>query len=617
MTSLSKFSKNILFVLLFLTLSNFLHSRILNQAEIEKVALKYIENENLIQKTHLINNEYIFQGISDLLYKDKKIGYVIDLMPIGFMIMPKISELSPVKFISLSEDYHNLENNFLIEAIKFRIHYTIEKLGYFRDANPDELDDGSIDKNQKLNNENVWNKTLSNEVMVLSEILKEDILPLLISKWNQDDPYNLYTPILDDEKTVTGCAATAIAQVMYFWKYPTTGQDHHEYLWNGIRQKADFNHEYFWSRMLDQYVGVGNYIQKDAVARLMSDIGISIDMKYGLESSAEFDTNNALVNYFKYDPEIHKIFRHNYANWDEWFVIFKNQINNGWPVLYGMFPPDGPPGHGVVLDGYRIENGINQIHVNMGYGGAYDNYYTMDDIHDYGNEQIDYAFIDIYPIINLNAPNGHEQWEAGSVHSINWKANESINYVKIEYSIDAGINWIVITEMTTNDGNHPWTIPSSLSDACLIKVSSYSNPQLFDISNIKFSIINGASSSISIQTPNGGEVWQTGTTHSIAWTKVGLTGNVSIDLFKGSSLCQNIGSVSASSGSYNWLVPSDLVNGNDYKIRIFQGSIEDFSNNYFSLSTCPMPLAFSLSSPGKYGFPKFTFQPHPLFGTSR
>jgi hypothetical protein len=378
-------------------------SALVSQEDVQIVVTKWIQLENNQKQYRLNKVDLNTQKIRDLIYEGEKIGYVVDLDPTGFAIVPTMTELSPVKFISFSSSYEGLEKHPFIETIKFRLHYTAFKLGYTKRAplkiRAADLSGDTIDHIQKERNESIWNNLVSgSKALDLSNAFLSAVAPMLTSTWNQGDPYNMYTPMISGQHTPTGCVATAMAQVMYYWKYPTTGQGVHSYWWNAGSQtlSADFNHEYYWSKMVNYYIGSETFEQKDAVARLMSDVGISVDMSYGLGgSSAAFTTNNAFVSFFKYSGDIVRTHRSGVTSWDEWFNIFKGQMDNGWPALLATYPSEGA-GHAIVIDGYRIEGGVNQVHANMGWGGASDNYYTIDEILSYGSLN-DYALTNIYP----------------------------------------------------------------------------------------------------------------------------------------------------------------------------------------------------------------------------
>jgi len=89
--------------------------------------------------------------------------------------------------------------------------------------------------------------------------------------------------------------------------------------------------------------------------------------------------------------------------------------------------------------------------------------------------------------------------------------------------------------------------------------------------------------SLTVTSPNGSETWQVGTTHDIAWNQTGLSGNVTVDLYKGLTLSGTLGAASASAGKLTWAVPANQAVGSDYKARIYQGNIDDYSDKAFSI----------------------------------
>ena len=102
---------------------------------------------------------------------------------------------------------------------------------------------------------------------------------------------------------------------------------------------------------------------------------------------------------------------------------------------------------------------------------------------------------------------------------------------------------------------------------------------------------------LQITSPNGAEQWQPGTTHNITWTQGGLSGNVTFQLYKGASLSSQVGTAGATAGSFAWAIPSNQATGIDYKIRIFLGSMEDYSDaNFFIVKVRKHDLLGSWSS---------------------
>jgi len=267
----------ILFFIFFILSSSWLFSKLVTESEVEKVTVNWVKLENNLKHLRLNKIDVRISTIRELIYRNELIGYIVDLEPKGFILVPAFSELSPIKLISFSSNYEGIEKHPFIETLKYRLYFTAANLGYLGGyflKTPD-LSTSKVDTNQKEKNEGVWERLLSEDFLLkiyLYTASVNSISPMLTSTWSQGNPYNMYTPEIDSQHCVTGCSATAQAQVMYYWKYPTTGRGVNSYFWEyGSRYlSADFSHEYYWSRMLNNYTGADTAEQKDAVARLMS-----------------------------------------------------------------------------------------------------------------------------------------------------------------------------------------------------------------------------------------------------------------------------------------------------------------------------------------------------------
>ena len=218
--------------------------------------------------------------------------------------------------------------------------------------------------------------------------LNSDVSPLLGNiAWDQGDPFNLQCPIspLNSERTVTGCVATAMAQVMKYYSWPTTGTGSHSYSTNidgsssSTSLTADFgNTTYVWSNMTDTYSGASNTVQKNAVAQLMFHCGVSVEMDYGSPSGdggSAASANNggiALKTYFGYDADI-QAYNRDYIEIAPWMDKIKTELNEGRPVIYsGQSSTSG--GHAWVCDGYDASD---LFHMNWGWGGYANGYFSL------------------------------------------------------------------------------------------------------------------------------------------------------------------------------------------------------------------------------------------------
>lgn len=204
--------------------------------------------------------------------------------------------------------------------------------------------------------------------------------PLIQTQWDQGNPYNLYCP----SGTVTGCVATAMAQVMNYWQYPVHGigsqayipEDHPEY----GTQSCDFNNTFYnWANMANTYSGSSSTVQKQAVATLMYHCGVSVEMNYGPGSTggSGASTENvaiALKTCFNYSSDIQYLDRDDYTE-TEWINLLKADLNQNRPIQYSGSGSGG--GHSFVCDGYDTDN---YFHFNWGWSGYCDAYYYINNL---------------------------------------------------------------------------------------------------------------------------------------------------------------------------------------------------------------------------------------------
>jgi len=218
-----------------------------------------------------------------------------------------------------------------------------------------------------------WKKLINNQ-MGSSLPDGKAVNPLLSTTWDQSPYYNSLCP----GGSVTGCVATAMAQVMKYWNHPAQGTGMHSYNHPTYGTlSANFGSTvYQWSSMPNSVNSSNN-----AVATLMYHCGVAVDMNYSPQSSGAWVVEDddpicaesALKNYFGYSGSLHGEKRDNGYSTSQWINLIKGELNSTRPVLYAGFGSGG--GHAFVCDGY---NASDYFHFNWGWSGYYDGYFSID-----------------------------------------------------------------------------------------------------------------------------------------------------------------------------------------------------------------------------------------------
>ena len=254
------------------------------------------------------------------------------------------------------------------------------------------VDNGSFDINKVPENMKWWlsqyDISISNYASkgkkYVSSATKQNIAPLLGNiAYGQGEPYNDLCPQYNGMKALTGCVATAMAQIMRMHKWPKRGTGMNEYeCWlndKTITLKTDFTQSiYQWDKMPETYTGVESSEEKQAVARLLYDCGVAVNMGYGLYGSGAFESNafEAFIKHFNYDRNAILINRHYYYEDAEWEDLIYENLNNGLPIFYvGLGKGAYGEHHAFVCDGYQAKD--NLFHFNWGWDGRDNGYFLM------------------------------------------------------------------------------------------------------------------------------------------------------------------------------------------------------------------------------------------------
>lgn len=203
---------------------------------------------------------------------------------------------------------------------------------------------------------------------------RKEVAPLLTTAWNQDDPYSRRTGY-----NYTGCVATAVAQIMYYHRWPERGKGSYSYVVRSDNRtmSVDFSQSvYPWDKMLPRYntrTALDNAEACDAVALLMRDVGVSVNMQYSPTSSGAqtFMAAKALKTYFNYSTSMLNKSDEGAAAFTQ---ILRKEIENGFPVYISGSVKSGGSGHAWVVDGVDKDN---LFHMNFGWGGGGDGYFSV------------------------------------------------------------------------------------------------------------------------------------------------------------------------------------------------------------------------------------------------
>ncbi len=303
-----------------------------------------------------VTNQYTEKSNNEPVY------YVFTINDNGFVIVAADDAVTPIIGYSFPGSFtaENQPENF----IGWMEHYKNE-INYVREQNL-QPDNDII---------NAWNHLLTTDVNKLTIYRSTtDVAPLLGNiTWDQIFPYSAMCPADPagpDGYVPVGCVATAMAQIMCYWRYPGSGQGFHCIFPTPSygSQCADFsNATYDWN-------GAANKPDKecDLAALISWHAGIAVDMDYSPSASGALmgKVAPAFKNYFKYATTTQAVDR--YSDLTAWKNLLRGDIDNGLPVEYAGSGSGG--GHAWVCDGYQ---GTDEFHMNWGWSGSSNGYYTL------------------------------------------------------------------------------------------------------------------------------------------------------------------------------------------------------------------------------------------------
>jgi len=370
--------KNLLFVLALIACFN-LFSKSVSQEKAQALATGFFKN--YFPSVSKANCYLAYQSQSNA-YSNSSSStpenyfYVFNYQNKGFVILSADDVFTPIIAFSL-------ENGFTADNMAQHVQKWLE--GYKEEIRAG-IKNG-LESTMAINNE--W-KNLENGLLIGVEKTgntnpkRGSVSPLLTTKWNQSPNYNALCPYDNGARqlTVSGCVATAVTQVMKYWNYPAKGTGNYSYNHSNYGTlSANFAATtYNWSNMPNT-VNSGNF---QSVALLTYQVGVSVDMNYGIAStggsgayviSSKSPVTNcaeyALKTYFGYKTTLKGVERASY-NATNWINLLKAELDASRPIIYAGFGSGG--GHCFVADGY---DNNNFFHFNWGWGGNSDGYFSI------------------------------------------------------------------------------------------------------------------------------------------------------------------------------------------------------------------------------------------------
>lgn len=194
--------------------------------------------------------------------------------------------------------------------------------------------------------------------------------PLMVTKWKQGAPFNDGYPKVNGSTCITGCVATAMAQIMYYHKWPQGMTAEIPGYWSA---KSDLDMPalppttFDWNNMLPVYNGSESAVQRAAVSKLMRYCSTAVRADLGISETSAYCPLNQYRQYFGYGNGIKEKYRNNYST-DGWKEIIYRELDEHRPIMCQG------GGHAYVVDGYDASG---RLSVNWGWGGLYDGFYHM------------------------------------------------------------------------------------------------------------------------------------------------------------------------------------------------------------------------------------------------
>jgi hypothetical protein len=440
------------------------------------------------------------ESISQVVFDGKAVAHLVRTRPTGYLLVSADDDLPPVIVYSPNGKFDPLEAaNFgsLESWILPETRTRLESISAKRNesiAAGEELTFESLRSGSEV--ARAWeffdvdqgafvpfqSRFLEKTTTIDGQFKAGSVGPLLRTTWNQGEDrapytYNLYAPAGPTcGRTVTGCVATAAAQILRYWSWPDRGTGTASYTWNGQTLSTSFQTTYNWAAMPNNLTSSSGSTAIDAVARLMSDVGIAFRMSYGCGSTGgsgavTADVISVFPTYFKYQTGIRAVSRSSTAA-GAFFDTLRSELDAvpPRPALFSMRSSSG--GHAVVVDGY-VSDVTNRVSINMGWGGYANAFYDISS--DWAGGGISWwassqnAYVNIRPT-NVGGGGGGTtcSFAIGQSSATVAASGGSVN---VSLTTSSGCTW-----GTSNSASWVTVSPSGGSGSATITLSASANP---------------------------------------------------------------------------------------------------------------------------------------------
>jgi hypothetical protein len=449
-----------IFLILFTSLFINANAKVVPIEQARKVAKNiYYERVNLVKEMPIQSINFTHEFI--ITENELPVYYVFNVNNNeGFVIISAESNAFPIIAYSY-ESYYNpdkLNPGFEAEMKNYQA-----QISYIREKNL-QADD---------NISSTWEKYLSSSFTKSTSSITT-VGPLVKTKWDQGCYYNTLCPVGDGgygycNHVPTGCVATAMAQLMKYWSFPSTGKGQNQYT-SMVAHNVNFAAQtYNWAAMPASLTAENN-----EVAKIMYHAGVSVNMNYspGGSSASTQDAAFKLVNNWKYSSTTS--YQSKGTNNVDWHFKVRGSLIDGRPLIYRG---SGTYGHAFICDGFQYPD---YYHFNWGWGGSYDGYFYISSLnpgsYNFTNDQG--AIFNCYPPTTAT-PTSIEDTESQEFIQLfpnpnNGNFNITIEGIKLNNAniIVSDITSKVVTEIPVNSENINISLPNVEKGIYFIRIES-------------------------------------------------------------------------------------------------------------------------------------------------